>query len=131
MKKILLSMAALLVLGSSVSVDAQRHRHTPRTENVVSASSAKKDDASKSGSASKSKDIQWQWCHERFRQLRFRQRHLSVRNVRKHLCFKILGHNDFCDNYIIRYNDILNAVNNSGATYTLFGKTPQRPGAIG
>ena len=56
MKKILLSMAALLVLGSSVSVDAQRHRHTPRTENVVSASSAKKDDASKSGSASKSKD---------------------------------------------------------------------------
>lgn len=42
MKKILLSMAALLVLGSSVSVDAQRHRHTPRTENVVSASSAKK-----------------------------------------------------------------------------------------
>lgn len=56
MKKILLSMAALLVLGSSVSVDAQRHRHTPRTENVVSVSSAKKDDASKSGSASKSKD---------------------------------------------------------------------------
>lgn len=56
MKKILLSMAALLVLGSSVSVDAQRHRHTPRTENVVSALSAKKDDASKSGSASKSKD---------------------------------------------------------------------------
>ncbi|WP_444367999.1 DUF6249 domain-containing protein [Prevotella sp.] len=56
MKKILLSMAALLVLGSSVSVDAQRHRHTPRTENVVSASSAKKDDASKSSSASKSKD---------------------------------------------------------------------------
>lgn len=56
MKKILLSMAALLVLGSSVSVDAQRHRHTPRTENVVSASSAKKDDASKSCSASKSKD---------------------------------------------------------------------------
>lgn len=56
MKKILLSMAALLVLGSSVSVDAQRHRHTPRTENEVSASSAKKDDASKSSSASKSKD---------------------------------------------------------------------------
>lgn len=56
MKKILLSMAALLVFGSSVPVDAQRHRHTPRTENVVSASSAKKDDASKSGSASKSKD---------------------------------------------------------------------------
>lgn len=48
MKKILLSMAALLVFGSSVPVDAQRHRHTPRTENVVSASSAKKDDASKS-----------------------------------------------------------------------------------
>ena len=56
MKKILLSMAALLVLGSSVQVDAQRHRHTPRTENVVSASSAKKDDVSKSSSASKSKD---------------------------------------------------------------------------
>ena len=56
MKKILLSMAALLVLGSSVSVDAQRHRHTPRTENVVAASSAKKDDASKSSSASKSMD---------------------------------------------------------------------------
>lgn len=56
MKKILLSMAALLVFGSSVPVDAQRHRHTPRTENVVSASSAKKDDASKSGLASKSKD---------------------------------------------------------------------------
>lgn len=35
MKKIIFSMAVLLVLGSSVSADAQRHRHTPRTETVA------------------------------------------------------------------------------------------------
>ena len=32
MKKILLSMAVLLMLGSPAQVSAQRHRHTPRTE---------------------------------------------------------------------------------------------------
>ena len=35
MKRILLSMALLLTLGSTAPVSAQRHRHTPRTESVA------------------------------------------------------------------------------------------------
>lgn len=35
MKKILLSMALLLAIGSTVPTYAQRHRHTPRTESVA------------------------------------------------------------------------------------------------
>ena len=35
MKRMLLSMALLLTLGSTVPVSAQRHRHTPRTESVA------------------------------------------------------------------------------------------------
>lgn len=41
MKKILLSMALLLTLGSSAPVSAQRHRHTPRTESVAKQSADK------------------------------------------------------------------------------------------
>ena len=40
MKKILLSMALLLTLGSSAPAVAQRHRHTPRTEKTVQQSAA-------------------------------------------------------------------------------------------
>ena len=56
MKKILLSMAVVLTLGSSVPVDAQRHRHTPRTETVVSTSAAPHSSASKKSQASNNKD---------------------------------------------------------------------------
>lgn len=56
MKKILLSMAVVLTLGSSVPVDAQRHRHTPRTETVVSTSAASHSSASKKSQASNNKD---------------------------------------------------------------------------
>ena len=56
MKKILLSMAVILTLGSSVPVDAQRHRHTPRTETVVSTSAASHSSASKKSPASNNKD---------------------------------------------------------------------------
>ncbi len=38
MKKILLSMAVLLALANSTPSSAQRHRHTPRTEQVASQS---------------------------------------------------------------------------------------------
>ena len=44
MKKILLSMALLLSLGSSTTVSAQRHRHTPRTETVAKDSVKSKDE---------------------------------------------------------------------------------------
>lgn len=44
MKKILLSMALLLTLGSSATVSAQRHRHTPRTETVAKDSAKSKDE---------------------------------------------------------------------------------------
>lgn len=46
MKKILLSMAVLLAVGSSVPTYAQRHRHTPRTE-----ATAKQNDTEKEPSA--------------------------------------------------------------------------------
>ena len=49
MKKILLSMAVLLTLGSTVPTSAQHHRHTPRTESVAKQpdSKDKKADADK------------------------------------------------------------------------------------
>ena len=56
MKKILLSMAVVLTLGSYVPVDAQRHRHTPRTETAVSTSAAPHSSASKKSQASNNKD---------------------------------------------------------------------------
>ena len=56
MKKILLSMAVVLTLGSYVPVDAQRHRHTPRTETAVSTSAAPHSSASKKSPASNNKD---------------------------------------------------------------------------
>ena len=44
MKKILLSMVMLLTLGSSATVSAQRHRHTPRTETVAKDSAKSKNE---------------------------------------------------------------------------------------
>lgn len=44
MKKILLSLAMLLTLGSSATVSAQRHRHTPRTETVAKDSAKSKNE---------------------------------------------------------------------------------------
>ena len=44
MKKIIISLAVLLAVGSAVPVDAQRHRHTPRTTAVATSTSAAQTD---------------------------------------------------------------------------------------